>query len=194
MKILKFLTLLWGIIETLAECPKLNSFPVMYDKERFLCAIRYTGIGSEYPIEGCNACDDDNEEGYKTADDFNADAGIGHYYNLGSAIVRPGCHLYLYRVSMKLSTPLHFLNEFLIMHFQEEDFGGPIDILDAGIHSNLEGPIHGNKCSGWRGIKCRCDMDPPVCDPTDSYGTVVQCDNSLSVEITECNYIKVRLQ
>ena len=108
MKILKFLTLLWCIIETLAECPKLNSFPVMYDKERFLCAIRYTGIGSEYPIEGCNACDDDNEEGYKTADDFNADAGIGHYYNLGSAIVRPGCHLYLYRVSMKLSQPFIF--------------------------------------------------------------------------------------
>ena len=116
MKILKFFTLLWCMIETLAECPKQNSFPVMYDKERFLCAVRYTGIGSEYPIEGCNACDNDNEEGYKTPDDFNADAGIGHYYNLGSAIVRPGCHLYLYRVSTKLSPPLLlFLVEFLII-------------------------------------------------------------------------------
>ena len=36
-------------------------------------------------------------------------------------------------------------------------------------------------------------MTPPVCDPIDSYHTVLQCDNSESEQtVVTCRYKKVR--
>ncbi len=34
-------------------------------------------------------------------------------------------------------------------------------------------------------------MEPVACTPEDGYESVIQCDNSESIEITECNYAKV---
>ena len=99
MKILGFIVILFCITETLAECPKMDDFPVMFDKTRFLCAVKYTGHGSDYTVDACNACGNDDPNGYRSADDNEIDAGEGYHYNAGSVIVRPGCHLYMYHVS-----------------------------------------------------------------------------------------------
>ena len=99
MKILRFILLLLFITETFAECPKMDDLPVMFDKTRFLCAVKYTGHGSDYTVDACNACGNDDPNGYRSADDNEIDAGEGYHYNAGSVIVRPGCHLYMYHVS-----------------------------------------------------------------------------------------------
>jgi hypothetical protein len=77
---------------------------------------------------------------------------------------------------------------------QDVDYRGDYTILEGpAVFPNLEGPWGGQSdcASGWASIKCRCDMEPLDCVPEDSYSTVIQCDNTLSEEVSECNYIQV---
>ena len=67
-------------------------------------------------------------------------------------------------------------------------------MFESGIYSDFEGQFWWDPepCANrWRSLKCRCVMEPISCVPTDNYDLVIQCDNTLSMESTECNYIKV---
>ena len=50
------------------ECPRLRDVPVMYDKNTFLCAIRWDGPGADYGVDACNSCTDGWENGYRLRD------------------------------------------------------------------------------------------------------------------------------
>merc|ERR1712008_503131 len=159
---------LFHLSGTAGECPSMDEVPVMYNKETFMCARLYTGFGSDNAIDACNDC-----PGYPGYYDYydGIDSGspLGYYFTIGSVIVRPGCQIYLYQYAGFQGTPTNY---------------------GSGIHTNLHGPVSGS-CPGWTGIKCRCQMTPPVCDPIDSYHTVLQCDNSESEQtVVTCRYKK----
>jgi hypothetical protein len=81
--------------------PKVNDFPVMYeyDPKKFLCAVKYYGDGHEMADFGCNKCHSDpHNNGYLIRDGYENSAHEGSHYSFGSAIVRPGCKLYLFEV------------------------------------------------------------------------------------------------
>ena len=78
---------------------------------------------------------------------------------------------------------------------QDRNYGGSVTTFEGGTYPNLDGPESdpAEECgNGWLSYKCRCNMDPINCTPDDEYQVVVQCDNTESAEVTECNYIKVQ--
>lgn len=162
---------LFHLSGTAGECPSMDEVPVMYNKETFMCAWLYTGPGSDYAIDACNVCPNDIDNGHYDVNDGFDQAGEACFYlPIGSVIVRPGCQIYLY---------------------EDLGFQGVITNYGSGIHTNLQGPLYQPPCPGWKGLKCRCQMTPPVCDPIDSYHTVLQCDNSGSEQtVVTCRYKK----
>ena len=67
-------------------------------------------------------------------------------------------------------------------------------VYESAIYSKFDGPSGpSSTCGskGFNGVKCRCEMTPINCQPEDKYALVIQCDNTYSLETTECNYIKV---
>ncbi len=94
---------LFSVRAIFAECPNIRDVPVMYDNERFMCAVRWRGEGHQYPVDACNTCNEaefpepetgiyifDGEEGFYDP--------TAYFYSMGSLIVKPGCTLYLYSV------------------------------------------------------------------------------------------------
>jgi len=161
---------LFHLSGTAGECPSMDEVPVMYNKETFMCAWLYTGPGSDYAIDACNDCPNDFPHQSWLYDGWDQDGPACCYMPIGSVIVRPGCQIYLY---------------------EDLGFQGVITNYGSGIHTNLQGPLYFPPCPGWKGLKCRCQMTPPVCDPIDSYHTVLQCDNSGSEQtVVTCRYKK----
>ncbi len=140
-----------------AECPPLEDVPVMHPEEEdtFNCARRYSLVGADHPVQGCNACqaehefdwDYDNYDGYKYN---NPNGQIG----IGSMIVLPGCTFY---------------------GFSQGDYLGTVYEYSAGTHSNVKGPICGStnhNCGddyacGFKSVKCRCQQKLISCVPED---------------------------
>ena len=154
----------------------------------------YTGPGSDYAIDACNDCPNDFPHQSWLYDGWDQDGPACCYMPIGSVIVRPGCQIYLYEVLKCTKIFLHnFCLQFFLMLDQDLGFQGVITNYGSGIHTNLQGPLYYPPCPGWKGLKCRCQMTPPVCDPIDSYHTVLQCDNSGSEQtVVTCRYKKVR--
>ena len=75
-----------------SECPQVNDLPVYMNSDTFFCARFYYGFGDDLDIHGCNGCS--IQEFADLSDGFDADAGDGRQYPVGSLIVRPGCTFY----------------------------------------------------------------------------------------------------
>ncbi len=95
------LVVLFGLIQSIAgECPNMRDVPVMYDDNKFMCAVRWRGAGNEYPVEACNNCEAD-EPDYFIYDGEDGEYEASSHYAMGSLLVKPGCIFYVYWVNQK---------------------------------------------------------------------------------------------
>merc|ERR1712223_1830860 len=109
----------FGVAAIQAECPPVDSVPVMHPliNDTFNCARKYSGPGDAQPIQGCNTCS-------YGGDDYVFDAEDGYDYPdggflVGSLIVNPGCTFY---------------------GFQYDNYEGDVYTFTAGLHSLVNAP------------------------------------------------------
>jgi len=154
----------------LSECPNINDLPVLTDDgTMFFCAFTWYDEGSTEPIQGCNG----DDRTYMDDDDL--DHGDGYYLSAGSIIVKAGCTLYGYSE--------HNYNGDLIKYY------GPATFPD-GCTGGKCPPVDGTHAHGFYSAQCRCDQDPIICQPEDSWATIIQCDNTQSSVDLSCSYTK----
>lgn len=154
----------------LSECPKINDLPVLNDAgDTFYCAWRWLDYGSTESIKACNGaskvCMDDG--------DYELE---GHYLATGSIIVKAGCTLYGYSDRN--------YNGDLIKYY------GPATFPDGCTGGKCPPVTNGDIADGFYSIQCRCDQDPIICQPEDSWATIIQCDNTQSSVDLSCSYEK----
>merc|ERR1712117_452357 len=128
--------LAFGSAAIQAECPALDSVPVMYDDDTFLCARGWAGPGDEQPIQGCVDCDRYDE--YRDYYDGYEYYSLG--WTVGSLIVNPGCIFY---------------------GFSESSYEGEVYEYTEGLHSLVEAPeppsSSSEDCANFFGsVKCCC--------------------------------------
>lgn len=154
-----------------SECPQLDDIPVTYSPGVFTCARFYYGYGHDLAVRGCNGCSVDDYADLPHG--LDTDAGEGRIYPMGSAIVRPGCSLYVFHKN-------NYAGSY-------DRYDGPAIIANvrSGQGSATEGCADGNPS-----IQCRCTMDPVSCTPDDSYAVVLRCDATGAIEPTNCKYVK----
>lgn len=160
----------------LSECPKINDLPVLNDAgDRFYCAWYWYGFGSTEPIDACNG------DQWHAMDDEDRDVGPdqeGWYWPTGSIIVKAGCTFYGYENN-------HWSGE-LIKYY------GPATFPDGCTGGNCP-PYEDwdpDYVNGFGSYKCRCEQDPIICQPTDDWRVIIQCDNTQSSVETLCSYTK----
>lgn len=160
--------LAFGIATIQAECPALDSVPVMYDDETFLCARLWDASGDADPIQGCNTCDSTPYE--STTED-----GYEHEYSrpVGSLIVNPGCIFY---------------------GFSEREFEGTVDEFPAGLYSLVDAPNSPNSypecANSFHSVKCKCQQKLVSCIPEDGWAVKLVCDAMGATQPVECSYVK----
>lgn len=161
-----------------AECPPINSIPVMNeDNTNFVCAQTWDAPGSVNPIEGCNIAAQTHV--YYKGEDF--DATDCCFIAMGSIIVKAGCTLYGWEhggYTGRLFT-----------------YPGP-NVFPNGCTNPYDpttcppigaGPPY---ASGPVSVKCRCQQEPIICVPEDGWERIMQCDNSDGSTATTCKYKK----
>jgi len=160
-----------------AECPSINSIPVMNaDSTNFVCAETWDmGTLSANPIEGCNG----NPWLHYKGDELNGDPG--RYYPMGSIIVKAGCVLYGWNQPGYTGT----LRQYPGPNVYANGCPDPYN-TDTCPWENGDG-VHG---WGHASVKCRCEQDPITCVPEDGWERIMQCDNSDGSTITTCKYKK----
>ena len=93
-----FLNLLFVVSIINSECP--SRLPTYYGntQEKYLCARTYLGPGSDAVVNGCNPGSPSclGYEYVDLVDGFEGDADFGLMFPIGSAVVNPGCTLYLF--------------------------------------------------------------------------------------------------
>jgi len=158
-----------------AECPNIDSLPVLNDAgDEFYCAFNW---GDDYPwdhdipLEACN----DGSHKDTWMDGYDHDLDPDYFHPFGGLIVKAGCTLYGYSDHGYTGDRI--------------EYNGPATFPDActgGHCPPQKNDIH------WcfPSYKCRCQQDPIICQPSDHYVTIMQCDNSNSDVETKCTYIK----
>jgi len=157
-----------------AECPNINDLPVLNEQgDKFFCGFTWNDYhpwDQHIPLEGCNGAET------PFLDDYDYPGTPGYFAQMGSIIVKAGCTLYAY-------SDHDYIGE-------RVDFIGPATFPDG---------CTGGRCPtwnsgdfwGWPSFKCRCQQDPIICEPSDRWKTIMQCDNTPSSVETKCSYTKV---
>jgi len=157
----------------LSECPKLDDLPVLNDAgNEFYCAWQWQYRGDTEPIRACNG------PPYVWMDNIDFTSGAGAWLPAGSIMVKAGCTLYGYDD--------YNYQGWLIKYYGPATFP---DGCSGGACPNYPSP-YVNIANGLLSIQCRCDQDPIICQPTDNWKTIMQCDNTQSSSITTCTYRK----
>jgi len=162
-----FFTFSIAAIQVQAECPPLNSVPVMYDDETFNCARKWHGPGDAEPIKACNSCQLGNYYDHYDMQDWNEGQPYGY---TGSLIVNPGCTFY---------------------GFSGREFDGTVYEYPAGLYSLVEAPYTdlANGCGDYfRSVKCRCQQKLISCVPEDEWALIFVCDAVDALKPVKCTY------
>jgi len=155
-----------------AECPSIDSLPVLNSAgDNFYCAFDWADDfpwEHELPLDACLG------RRFDEMDNVDMDAA-GGFYIIGGLIVKAGCTLYGY---------------------SEPGFDGDLIQYDGpatfpnGCTGNSCPPVKNSINWGFSSFKCRCRQEPIICQPSDHYVTIMQCDNmDNDVEVT-CSYTK----
>jgi len=166
------LSIFWSFGGVQSECPNINDLPVLNDNgTKFFCAWIWPEWGDPEPIRGCNGL------GEFVMDEYDSQNPPYMYTCFGSLIVKAGCLLYGY---------------------DEPDYNGhvtkyygPGSFPDTCTGQNC--PWIGGTdilAHGYMSFQCRCDQEPIICQPSDEWNTIMQCDNTLSSVETLCSYTK----
>jgi len=155
----------------LSECPKINDLPVLNDAgDNFYCAWQWHEYGSTEPIKSCIG------NNYTWMDNTDHNSAEGYYLPAGSIIVKAGCTLYGYSE--------YNYNGDLIK------YNGPATFPDGCTGGKCPPVTPSTGTYGFHSIQCRCDQDPIICQPEDSWATIIQCDNTQSSVDLSCSYSK----
>jgi len=156
----------------LSECPNINDIPVLNAAgDRFFCAWFWQDKGNPEPIDSCNGGNG------PVMDDYDFDSPSGSYMPMESIIVKAGCTLYGYEG--------HAFTKDLIKFYGPATYPEPCTGGECAHHL---GPIFGLR--GFASYRCRCEQDPIICQPTDTWNTIMQCDNTQSSTVAKCTYSK----
>merc|ERR1719495_2116377 len=149
-------------ISTRSGCPDFSELPIVKDKH-FIGIRNYNGKGHDIPALSCNGDVWDIVSGYQ------ASAGPGQGYPIGSVFVHPGCTFY-----------------------------GFHDINYQGDYTEWTGPLFISNVPSsafwWCGVACvpsflvDCRQQYPDCQPEDSWKTVASFDNTESALTTTFTY------
>merc|ERR1712064_222228 len=69
------------------------------------------------------------------------------------------------------------------------EYNGPATFPDSCTGNNCP-PYKNGDHWGFPSFKCRCQQDPIICQPSDQYVTIMQCDNSNNDVEAKCTYTK----
>merc|ERR1719270_1270570 len=103
----------------------------------------------------------------------------GYFSYFGGTIVKAGCTLYGY--------------EGPNFEGNHNDYNGPATFPNGCPYSDEDAcrVMWGNADHrGWPSFRCRCQQDPIICQPTDNFVTIMQCDNTNSDFEAKCRYEK----
>jgi len=158
-----------------AECPNINELPVLNDAgDRFYCAFNWQDEypwDHDIPLEACV-----REEYYKTyMDGLDYDVDPCCFEPIGGLIVKAGCTLYGYSEHGYEGNRI--------------EYNGPAT-FPTGCTGSRCPPWTNAEKWGFPSLKCRCQQDPIICQPSDHYVTIMQCDNMNNDVETKCSYTK----
>merc|ERR1719270_2164578 len=108
-------------------------------------------------------------------DGFDADLDPAYFSYFGGLIVKAGCTLYGYSDHGYTGDRI--------------EYNGPATFPDACTGSHCP-PWTNGEAWGFPSFKCRCQQDPIICQPSDHYVTIMQCDNSNNDVEAKCTYTK----
>jgi len=159
-----------AIVGVSSECPKNSAIPVMKSDTEFYCAYAWNEWGDTNEINACNGIED------RWIDNEDLNAAHGSMYPMGSIIVKAGCRMYSYE-------DYDFTGNLM-------SYYGPATYPDACIDHECprledENADHAN---GFHSLRCRCDQEPIICEPTDSWQLIAECDNSGNPNRVKCPY------
>jgi len=163
----------WVFVGVSSECPNLNDLPVLNDGgDEFYCAWLWWDWGDEEPIRGCNG----NQQNYMDNTDYDCDDG--KLKPVGSLMVKAGCTFYGYK-------DYHYKGSLI-------KYTGPATFPNgcSGGSCPPDKAEDSSIANGFHSFQCRCLQDPIICQPTDEWVTIIQCDNTESSIETTCEYTK----
>jgi len=159
-----------------AECPNIDDMPVLNDAgDHFYCAFNWWYDNypwdHDIPLEAC----EDVDEHRTWMDDHDFDNEPGYFTPFGGLIVKAGCTIYAY-------SDYGYGGDRIEYH-------GPATFPDGCTGNNCP-PVVTSDRWGYYSFKCRCQQDPIICQPSDKYVTIMQCDNSNNDVESKCSYTK----
>jgi len=161
---------IWKIEGVISECPSINDLPVLNESgDEFYCAFSWKDFGSDEAIQGCNGYMDTYMDNY----DWGETNG---FEPVGSIIVKAGCTFYGYHD-----------NGYTDLHLK---YHGPATFPNGCINNDCPIIRNSDYPGGFLSLQCRCEQDPIICQPTDEWATIMQCDNTMSSVETTCAYSK----
>jgi len=143
-------------------CHTIEKIPYAFNG-RATCAFTYADAGGDYSVNACNGAGSYHLDG-----DYN-DAGSGHFYPMGSILIKPGCTLYM---------------------FDGAYSGTGTDLSQTYTFNNHFG-LTGNApmAPGPQSFICTCNEPISTCKPSDGWENVVICDNSKGLDnVADCSY------
>jgi len=175
---LQLITLFAILISPLnAECPNIDDLPVMNEAgDNFYCAFNWHDEmpwNHDIPLEACiyDWMKSDYMDGY------DEDHPSSSFEEFGGLIVKAGCTLYAYSESGYTGDRI--------------EYNGPATFPDACTGGHCPPDKEGTVLYwGFPSFKCRCQQDPIICQPSDHYVTIMQCDNSNNDFEAKCTYTK----
>jgi len=158
-----------------AECPQIDSLPVLNDAgDNFYCAFNWIGDiypwDHDIPLEACNDGQYDYMDGFDNPGTDNR-----HFLQVGGLIVKAGCTFYGYSNANYGGS--------LTQYF------GPATFPNGCSGGNCPSD-HNSEYWGYSSIRCRCKQEPIICQPSDHWVTIMQCDNSNNDVEAKCSYTK----
>lgn len=160
-----------------AECPNIDTLPVLNDAgDTFYCAFDWWGDtypwDHDIPLEAC--IDDEKKATIMDGSDED-DEDEGTFIIFGGLIVKAGCTIYGY-------SEYGYTGDRI-------EYNGPATFPDACTGDHCP-PSKTDYYWGFPSYKCRCKQDPIICQPSDHYVTIMQCDNSNNDVEAKCTYTK----
>jgi len=147
--------------------------------DQFYCAFSWRDDypwNNDIPLEACN----ERSLNDTFMDGFDSNLGDGQFRAFGGTIVKAGCTIYGYELS----------------HFEgnHHDYNGPATFAngcpyldDDQCHDTM---WENDAYWGWPSYRCRCQQDPIICQPTDQWVVIMQCDNTNNDVEAKCRYVK----
>jgi len=165
-----------------AECPADHEeIPTLWDDDTFNCAMVWQGPGNDSPLNSC--CDTNNDDsdccyrdgvdaGWLWPHGYDNPGQDKLYYPVGSYLVKPGC------------TVTWWKNE----DYHSDDWAEVPGLVLNPKNKSGKDDVNGCWEWGWGSFKCRCQQKMPDCTPTDSYDTILTCDNTGGSNDLACSY------